>query len=576
MKLDPFTINVLANRLASMLDEQQTALVSTAFSTVVRESEDLACGVFNRAGLMVGQSITGTPGHVNAMATGVRHFVEAFPPETLEDGDVLITNDPWMTAGQVNDFTIVTPVFRGGEPIAYFASTCHAPDIGGRQFSGEAREVYEEGLQVPLLKLMRAGKPNADLLEIIRVNVRQPDETVGDIYAQISSNEVGAVGLQKLLDEFGMDDIEEIGREIMDRSERAMRDGIRALPDGVYRSEAWSDGYDEPIKLACTITVQDDEIAIDWTGSSPQSPYGINLVHNYTHAYASYAMKAAIAPEVPHNAGAFRPVHVSAPSGSILNCEHPAPVASRHVIGHFLPGVIFAALAPAMPGKLLAGSADALWITVWQGRDRTRARFVQTVFQLGGVGARASKDGLSATGFPSGVAGMPAEIVETLCPLVFRRRELRLDSGGAGRWRGGLGQEREITCLTDEPWSVAGLLDRTKHPAPGVDGGDPGAAGIYERGTGESLPLKRVVALAAADSVRLALPGGGGYGAPVLREPERVLADVVEGYVSIEAARERYAVSVRYLGHPDALVRLPEHYELDADETNRLRRARTG
>ena len=196
MKLDPFTINVLANRLASMLDEQQTALVSTAFSTVVRESEDLACGVFNRAGLMVGQSITGTPGHVNAMATGVRHFVEAFPPETLEDGDVLITNDPWMTAGQVNDFTIVTPVFRGGEPIAYFASTCHAPDIGGRQFSGEAREVYEEGLQVPLLKLMRAGRPNADLLEIIRVNVRQPDETVGDIYAQISSNEVGAVGLR--------------------------------------------------------------------------------------------------------------------------------------------------------------------------------------------------------------------------------------------------------------------------------------------------------------------------------------------------------------------------------------------
>ena len=572
MTLDPFLINVLANRLASMLDEQQTALVSTAFSTVVRESEDLACGVFNRAGLMVGQSITGTPGHVNAMATGVKHFVTAFPPETLADGDVLITNDPWLTAGQVNDFTIVTPVFRAGEPIAYFASTCHAPDIGGRQFSGEAREVYEEGLQVPLMKLMRAGAPNLDLLEIIRVNVRQPDETVGDIYAQISSNAVGAAGLRTLLDEFDLPDIEEIGSEIMDRSERAMRDGIRALPNGVYRSEAWSDGYDEPIKLACTITVEDDELAIDWTGSSPQSPYGINLVLNYTHAYASYAMKAAIAPEVPHNAGAFRPVHVSAPSGSILNCEHPAPVASRHVIGHFLPGVIFAALAPAMPGRLLAGSADALWITVWQGRDRGRRRFVQTVFQLGGVGARASKDGLNATGFPSGVAGMPAEITETLCPLVFRRRELRPDSGGAGRRRGGLGQEREVECLTDEPWSVSGLLDRTRHPAPGVDGGGDGAAGVFARGDGEVLPLKRVVSLAPSDRVRLALPGGGGYGDPHLRDPERVLADVVEGYVSIEGARDRYGVCIRYLGRPDALVRLPRHYELDRDQTDRLRR----
>ena len=251
-RLTPFTIQVLSNRIGSILNEQQTALIRTAFSTVVRESEDLACGVFNQAGLMIAQSLTGTPGHVNSMATGVKHFVDAFPPATLEPGDVLITNDPWMTAGQVNDFTVVTPVFRDGRPIAYFASTCHAPDIGGRQFSGEAREVYEEGLQIPMLKILRAGEPNRDVLEIIRTNVRQPDETIGDIYAQISSNEVGAERLRSLLDEFDLPDVEEIADEIISRSERAMRAGIAALPDGTYTNEAWSDGYDEPIVLRCT------------------------------------------------------------------------------------------------------------------------------------------------------------------------------------------------------------------------------------------------------------------------------------------------------------------------------------
>jgi N-methylhydantoinase B len=518
-RLTPFTIQVLSNRIGSILNEQQTALIRTAFSTVVRESEDLACGVFNQAGLMIAQSLTGTPGHVNSMATGVKHFVDAFPPDSLEQGDVLITNDPWKTAGQVNDFTVVTPVFRGGRPIAYFASTCHAPDIGGRQFSGEAREVYEEGLQIPMLKILRAGEPNRDVLEIIRTNVRQPDETIGDIYAQISSNEVGAERLRALLDEFDLPDVEEIADEIISRSERAMRAGIAALPDGTYTNEAWSDGYDEPIVLRCTVTVAGDEMRVDWAGSSPQSSHGINLVLNYTHAYASYAMKAAVAPEVPHNDGAFRPVHVSAPLGSILNCEHPAPVASRHVIGHFLPGIIFGALAPAMSGRLLAGSADALWITVWQGRDRRRRPFVQTVFQLGGMGARPTKDGLSATGFPSGVAGMPAEVVESLSPLVFRRRELRCDSGGAGRFRGGLGQDRVITCSTDDRWSVSGLLDRTRHPAPGLVGGLPGAAGAFRLLGGDDLPIKRVVSLDPDASVELSLPGGGGYDDPFARDP---------------------------------------------------------
>jgi N-methylhydantoinase B len=352
-----------------------------------------------------------------------------------------------------------------------------------------------------------------------------------------------------------------------------MRAGIAALPDGIYTNEAWTDGFDEPILLRCTVTVDGDEMHVDWAGSSPQSPFGINLVLNYTHAYASYAMKAAVAPEVPHNDGAFRPVHVTAPLGSILNCEHPAPVASRHVIGHFLPGIIFGALAPAVPGRLLAGSADALWITVWQGRDRRRRPFVQTVFQLGGMGARPTKDGLSATGFPSGVAGMPAEVVESLSPLVFRRRELTCDSGGAGHFRGGLGQDRAITCSTDERWSVSGLLDRTRHPAPGLADGLAGAAGAYRLLGGDDLPIKRVVTLQPNDAVELRLPGGGGYGSPRARDPEAVVADVVEGYVSIAQASALYGVVVRFVGRADALVRTRASYELDLPATSDLRRA---
>jgi N-methylhydantoinase B len=569
--LTPFTIQAISNRIASILNEQQTALIRTAFSTVVRESEDLACGLFNAAGQMIAQSITGTPGHINSMATGVRHFVEAFPPERLEPGDVLITNDPWKTAGQVNDFTIVTPVFNDEGPIAYFASTCHAPDIGGRQFSGEAREVYEEGLQIPMLKIVSAGKPNDDVLDIIRMNVRQPEETVGDIYAQISSNEVGVRRLTTLLAEFGLRDVEEIGHEVISRSEQAMRAGIAALPDGTYTNEAWTDGFDEPIVLRCTVVVSGDEISVDWDGSSPQSLRGINLVLNYTHAYTSYAMKAALAPDVPHNDGAFRPVHVSAPVGSILNCEHPAPVASRHVIGHFLPGIIFGALAPAMPGRLLAGSADALWITVWQGRNLDREPFSQAVFQLGGMGARPTKDGLSATGFPSGVAGMPAEVIESLCPLVLQTRGLISDSGGAGRFRGGLGQVRVVSCSTNRPWSVSGLLDRTHHPAPGLEGGGSGAVGEFRIVGGDDLPLKRVVSLDPDAAVALHLPGGGGFGNPFLRDPERVLDDVVDGYVSIERARSDYGVAIEYVGPPDALVRPRASYRLDVAATDALR-----
>jgi N-methylhydantoinase B len=566
--VDPILVGVIGNRLHSILAEQQNALVNTAFSSVVRESFDLACAVFDSRGEMIGQSIGGTPGHINAMATGMHHFLAAYPPESLVPGDVLLTNDPWQTAGQINDITVATPVFLGENLVAWFASCCHAPDIGGRLVSAEASEVFEEGLRLPIMKFLRAGEVNADLELVIRANVRTPEETLGDLYAQVTGNEVGAAGLVRLLGEFGLTSLDDIAAEIMNRSERALRAALAQIPDGVYTSEL---ATDEDVLLKAAVTVAGEEIHIDFAGSSPQSTRGINVVLNYTRAYASFAVKAAIAPGVPHNAGSFRPVHVTAPVGSVLNCTPPAPVASRHLIGHFLPSLLISALHEALPGNAVAYSADALWMTIWRGEQEGGREFMLTVFQTGGMGARAVKDGLNTTGFPSGLRSTPTEVVETMAPLIHRERVLRMDSGGAGRQRGGLGQSTSVSARGEISWSVNGNIDRTKHAASGVDGGGPGALGRFGLVSGAELPGKSRVPLGPEDVVEVLLPGAGGYGDPLERPAEAVLADVVDGYVSIEAAREEYGVDVRYLGRPDALVRLPEDYRVDAERTAQLR-----
>jgi N-methylhydantoinase B len=570
--IDPITLEVLWNRLLSVVNEQQVTLMRTAFSTVVRESQDLACGVFDTYGNMVAQSLTGTPGHINAMATGVRHFLKAYPAATLKPGDVLITNDPWQTAGQVNDMTVLTPVFKANRVVGYFASTCHAPDVGGRILSAEAHEVFEEGIRIPITKLFISDEPNHELFKLIRANVRTPDETIGDLYAQRSSNAVGARELLHFMDEYALDTIDPLAAEIITRSERALRDAIRELPDGRYENDAWSDGFDEPIHIKVTLTIEGEDIHIDFAGSSPQSPRGINVVLNYTHAYASFAIKAAISPEVPHNEGSFRPVRVTAPPGSILNCLEPAAVASRHLIGHFLPGVIFGALSQAMPEQLMAGGADPIWIEVWRGKwPASNVPFTFSLFQCGGTGARATKDGLNTTGFPSGVAGVPAEVMESLTPLVQYRRELRTDSGGPGLFRGGLGQWTEVGSRGDAPWAVSAMIDRIRFPAPGLKGGKPGAPGEFlVNGTTRPQP-KALITLAPDARVQLNLPGGGGYGNPLQRPVALVLDDVVNGYVSLEAAEREYGVVIRYLGSQDQLVRPHELYVIDEEATSARR-----
>ena len=571
MSFDPILLEVLWNRLLSVANEQQTTLVRTAFSTIVRESLDLACGIFDTSGRMIAQSLTGTPGHINPMATGAIHLLEAYPPSTLEPGDVLITNDPWLTAGQVNDFTVLTPVFRDQTIVGYFSNCCHAPDIGGRLLSAEASEVYEEGLQVPITKLFRAGAANEELFKIIRANVRTPDETVGDLYAQSASNAVGARSLLQMMDEFKLESLDPLADAIIARSEQAMRQGIESLPDGTYRHRLWGDGFEEPIRIEVAVVVDGDALTIDFDGSSPQSRRGINVVLNYTQGYASFAMKALISPDVPHNAGAFRPVQVRAPEGSILNCVRPAAVASRHLVGHFLPSAIFGALAQVIPDRILAGSADPIWMSIWRSRWPASQRdSTFTLFLLGGMGARPGLDGLSTTGFPSGVGGVPTEVFETQTPLRQRYRRLRPDSGGAGRHRGGLGQEIAVEHHGGGSWSVSGMVDRTRFAPDGACGGRQGGIGHY-RINGQAATPKTVQWLKPDDVVEMHPPGGGGFGDPYHRDPHQVLEDVIQGYVSIEQAAAIYGVVVSYVGEPSARVRLPQDYALDLDATEARR-----
>jgi N-methylhydantoinase B len=546
MSLDPILLEVLWNRLIGVVNEQAAALMRTSFTSVVREAGDISAGVFDRRGRMIAQAVTGTPGHINSMATSMHHFLAAFPLETLAPGDVLVTNDPWKTASQLNDITVMTPVFRGDRLVAFFGNTCHALDIGGRGLSADAGEVFEEGIQIPVMKLYDRGRINTALIDVLRANVRTPDEVVGDLHAQVVGNDIGGQQLLAFLAEFGLEDIELLSDVIVERSEAAMRSRIAALPDGAYRYDLVCDGFDAPVRIAVTVTVRGDRLGIDYTGSSPQVRQGINVALNYTHAYTTYAVKCAVSPDVPNNEGSFRPVTVTAPEGSILNARFPAAVAGRHLVGHFLPSAIFGALAQVLPDHVKAPGFDGLWDTQIFGYDpRREAPFTYVWFSAGGTGALAAQDGLSATAFPSGIAGTPVEVIEALSPVVIRRRELRPDSGGPGTFRGGLGQVMQIAVRTDRPYLFSGLYERIAFPAPGLLGGAAGAAGaVATNDPAVSVRPKTRTLLPAGTEVTLSLPGGGGYGPPSRRDPAKVLDDVRNGYVSAERARADYGVEV--------------------------------
>ena len=533
--IDAITLEVMWNRLIAVVNEQAAALMRTSFTTIVRESGDLSAGVFDRRGNMIAQAVTGTPGHINAMATCIHHFLAVYPAETLAPGDVLITNDPQKTSGHLHDFTVITPIFRSAtQPtlVGFFGNTCHVLDIGGRGLGTDARSVYEEGLFVPITKLYDRGVENSELVKLLAANVRTPDPVLGDIHAQVAGNDVGGRRLLEFMDEFALDALEPLADAIIERSERAMRAAIADLPDGEWSNVVYSDGYEEPVRLEVTLTKRGDELWVDWAGSSAESSRGINVVLNYTHAYTTYALKCALAPEVPNNEGSFRPVHVSAPAGSILNAQHPAPVGARHIIGHFLPGAIFGALAQIIPDRVMAEGAANIWNIQLTGKDADGDLWTYVWFSTGGTGARPTSDGISAAAFPSGISGVPSEVIESLAPVVIHRRELRADSGGAGEFRGGLGQTLEFSVRTGRPFTFSPLFDRVQFAAQGADGGGPGASARITLSTGEELSRKGARELAADTRVTLELPGGGGYGDPQKRDPQAIREDLRDGLIT--------------------------------------------
>ena len=517
MTMDGIELEILWSNLIATVSEQAHALQRIAFSPIVREAGDLATALFDRRGRMVAQAVTGTPGHINSLAAAGIHFVTEFPPDTLASGDVLITNDPWLTAGHFFDITVMTPVFRAGRCIGFFGSTIHHTDIGGYGVGAGARDVHEEGLWIPLCKLYEAGRPNALLHAIIRRNVRTPDHVAGDLSAQVASGRVGAERLNALCDRHDLADIEALADQVIARSEDATRASIRLLKGGTFHGESTFDvpgGEEITLHAAVTVDPVAGGITIDFAGSSMQSAIGINVVLNYTAAYANFAVRSCLDPDLPNNFGSLTPVTVIAPEGSIVNCRYPAPVNARHVVGMYVPMPVLKALHQVMPERVLAEGSGAVWTIQIQGQDDQGGPFTSSMFNYsGGMGARREKPGLSATCYPTGVAAVPVEVLEAAMPIVFTTKELRRGSGGAGRQPGGDGQRIGYRMRTATPWLLNVVASRTVLGPEGLEGGAPGQPGRFLV-NGQPRSEARKMLMQPGDEVLMETPGGGGYGSP--------------------------------------------------------------
>ncbi|MBD9388581.1 hydantoinase B/oxoprolinase family protein [Agrobacterium sp. AGB01] len=532
-------MQVMWNRLISVVEEQAQTLIRTAFSTSVREAGDLSAGVFDLEGRMLAQAVTGTPGHVNAMAESVAHFIHDIGPENIFEGDVYITNDPWKGTGHLHDITVVTPSFHHGKLVGYFASTAHVVDVGGRGFGPDAREVYEEGLFIPIMKFFDRGQLDRTLINIVKNNVRESDKVVGDFHALAACNETGHRRLIDMLTEFNLDDLSMIGGFILKHSREATLERLRNLPHGSWSYSLDLDGYDEPVHLAAKLSIGADGVIVDFDGTSGMSKFGINVPLVYAKAYACYGIKCVVAPDIPNNAASLAPFEVTAPEGCILNAKRPAPVAVRHVLGHFVPDLVLGALHKALPGQVPAEGASALWnlhmsVRPVPGNDAKGAEIL--MFNSGGSGARTALDGLNATAFPSGVHTMPIEATENVGPVIVWRKELREGSGGAGAQRGGLGQMIEIEAAEGFTFRFSAMFDRISHPARGRDGGLDGAAGGVGLDDGTTLKGKGLQFVPEGRRLVLSLPGGGGYGDPANRPTEAVSHDLQHGYITKEQA----------------------------------------
>ena len=548
MSLANTRLQVMWNRLLAVVEEQGEALIRAAFSPIVRECGDISAGLFDAQGRMLAQAVTGTPGHINTMAEAVRTLRNRFAVAEMTPGDIYMTNDPWIASGHLNDFLLMMPVFHKGAVIGYTACTSHLVDLGGLGMGPDGSDIYDEGLLIPPCKLVSAGEINTLLLEIVKVNSREPVANEGDIYALIACCEAGAARLAQMMEEFGLDDLTLLSEHIIETSRRGTLEAIAALPQGTWHNTLTVDGYDAPIELRAALTISRDRVLLDFDGTAGCVNKGINVPLNYATAYSVFALRCIIGPDIPNNAGSLEPFVVRAPRGCILNAERPAPVAMRHTLGQMTPDLVYGCLAQALPLAVPAEGASCMYdlplrhVADQGGGERTQ--FALELVFSGGTGARPMLDGLSATAFPSGVWGSQIETTEAAAPVIIHRRELRPDSGGAGQRRGGLGQRIEVGSAIDEDFLLFLSVERVDHPAMGRQGGQPGATGRIRIGEGApDLPGKGTFRVKAGETLIFETPGGGGFGDPHLRAAAELAQDVASGLVTEAAAKRIYGGS---------------------------------
>jgi N-methylhydantoinase B len=529
-KLDAVTLEVLWTRLISVVDEAAKAIVRTSFSTLSNEANDFACVLTDARGLALAQNSGSIPSFIGCLPATVRHFLRELGAERLQPGDVLITNDAWMGTGHMSDVSVLKPIFHQGRLVAFSATTAHMPDIGGRVRAIEAREIFEEGLHIPLARLVHAGRVDDTLVALIRANVRTPDQTLGDIWAQVSANELMERRVRALMDDYGLPSLVELGDELFSRSERAMREAIRAVPAGTYRYGFRTDGTGAPFEFRVALTVAGDTITADYTGTSPQQPRAINCVLAYTYAMTAYAVRCALLPGLPNNEGMYRPISVRAPEGSLLNPRFPAAVVSRATTGHYVPALVLGALHQVIPARVMAGAGSPLWAVSQSGTRQDGKPYTTVLFFNGGMGATPVKDGENVLSWPSNISSTPVEVAERHSPLFFHYKRMRPGSGGRGRFRGGLGQDVLIESRSPTPIVVSFMVERTIFPAPGLAGGGPGGRGDV-RINGRRVNNRTQHVLQRGDRMLVSTPGGGGYGPPGRRDRALAARDRALGYV---------------------------------------------
>lgn len=564
---DPITLEILWRRLISIVDEADGSVARTAFSSLLRDAHDYTCMFTDRRGRELAQGSFATPGQSGAMALGIKNLVNKYPLDHYNPGDVFITNDPWALAGHLNDVCVMSPIYYGDKLVAFTACVFHHSDIGGRVAS-DNHDVFEEGLFIPFVKLYDGGVLNQSVLDMIRWNVRTADEVIGDIRSQIAANHVCGEKICQMLKESDLEDLDDLADQIIGLTEKSMREEIEKIPDGVYRTKGVIEQMkgNEDIVIQAKVEIKGSDIIVDLDGSSGQVNWGGNVVFNFTYAYVFMAVKSMFAPDIPNNDGCARPIKLTAPEGTVINCRFPAAVAARMGVGHFLTEIIYRALSDVLPEKVIAASGGTpAAMNVFYGRRKDAKPWHSVIIRGGGMGAGAGNDGNYVYIFPANGANTPVEIFESDTPIIVERREILPDSGGIGKMKGGLGK-REIFRIPDDeyapipPVNLGIQAGRYVYPAEGLFGGKPGARAqfLVNGAPGNSYGLTQ---LKPGDVVTIDAPGGGGYGDPFERDPEMVLGDVLEGYVSLERAREDYGVVIDQ-----------KTMKIDEEGTNKLRK----